>query len=149
MNSMSFTLRVLGASFSRAWGNIPFPWGSLAMMRERLLLLGKLLSPLPVADDGASSLLILGPNMIDHYPLLLSLLPGWNLNFSLEAITSLFIGINLTLFRFVSLFKVKKKQEEEVSSGKYLRWQFSSQIRARLVQEFFIKLFFKSYKEWK
>jgi hypothetical protein len=135
------------------------------MMRERLLLLGKLLSPLPVADDGASSLLILGPNMIDHYPLLLSLLPGWNLNFSLEAITSLFIGINLTLFRFVSLFKVKKKtrrnsfqvrffiqskkkkQEEEVSSGKYLRWQFSSQIRARLVQEFFIKLFFKSYKE--
>jgi hypothetical protein len=79
------------------------------MMRERLLLLGKLLSPLPVADDGASSLLILGPNMIDHYPLLLSLLPGWNLNFSLEAITSLFIGINLTLFRFVSLFKLKKK----------------------------------------
>jgi hypothetical protein len=117
------------------------------MMRERLLLLGKLLSPLPVADDGASSLLILGPNMIDHYPLLLSLLPGWNLNFSLEAITSLFIGINLTLFRSVSLFKVKKKQEEEVSNGKYLRWQFSSQIRARLVQEFFIKLFFKSYKE--
>jgi len=118
------------------------------MMRERLLLLGKLLSPLPVVDDGASSFLILGPNIIDHYPLLLSLLPGWNLNFSLEAITSLFIGINLTLFRSVSLFKVKEEEEEEeVSSGKYLRWQFSSQIRAKLVQEFFIKLFFKSYKE--
>jgi len=148
MNSISFTLRVLGALFSRAWGNIHFPWGSLAMMRERLLLLGKLLSPLPVVDDGASSFLILGPNIIDHYPLLLSLLPGWNLNFSLEAITSLFIGINLTLLRSVSLFKVKKEEEEEeVSSGKYLRWQFSSQIRAKLVQEFFIKLFFKSYKE--
>jgi hypothetical protein len=79
------------------------------MMRERLLLLGKLLFPLPAADDRASSLLILEPNMIDHYPILLSLLPGWNLNFSLEAITSLFIGINLTLFRSVSLFKVKKK----------------------------------------
>jgi uncharacterized membrane protein len=43
-------------------------------------------------------------------PLILLPVSSWNLNFSLEALTSLFLEINLTLFEYIFLFKVEKER---------------------------------------
>jgi len=60
--------------------------------------------------------------MIDLYTLLLLFILSWNLNFFLEAITSFFLETDLTILRFIYLFKVEK--EKEAYGEKYLEWNF-------------------------
>lgn len=60
--------------------------------------------------------------MIDLFNLLLLFILGWNLNSFLKAITFLFLEIDLTILRFIFLFKVEK--EKEAYGEKYLEWNF-------------------------
>jgi hypothetical protein len=69
-------------------------------------------------DAGTPPFLVLRPSIIDLYNLLLLFILDSNLNSFLEAITSLFVKTDLTILRFIFLFKVEK--ETEAYGEKYL-----------------------------
>jgi hypothetical protein len=77
--------------------------------RERISLTRRTTFPLPKVGAGVPLPLVLGPNLMDPYPLLLSLVLNWNLNSLPEAVVFLFLGSNPTLFRYILPTKIKKE----------------------------------------
>ena len=78
--------------------------------------------PLSKMDVGTPPFLVMRPNVMDLYIVLLPFNLGWNLNSFSKAITSFFLKINLIILRFIFLFKIEK--EKEAYGEKYLEWNF-------------------------
>ena len=89
--------------------NIAFSREGMTNNREKISLTRRTTFPLPEVGAGVPLPLVLGPNLMDPYPLLLPLVLNWNQNSLPEAVVSLFLGSNPTPFRYILPTKIERE----------------------------------------
>jgi hypothetical protein len=81
----------------------------MTINRKIISLMRRTTFPLLEVGAGVPLPLVLGSSLMDPNLLLLPLVSSWNLNSLPEAIVSLFLGSNLTPFRYILLTKIKRE----------------------------------------